>query len=74
MTHKVADGLELNAASHPTWSLGFLHAALVYLREDPDGIIRVAEHPEIVSAYVRHLLQVGLVDPRNVERFDELMW
>lgn len=51
-THKVTHSLELDTTSHTTGCARFFYFTFIRFGEDPDGVVGVAEYPEVVSAYV----------------------
>ena len=71
--HHVRHSLKLDAASHTSRSPRLFYLVLVCVVQVPDGVIRMTEHPEVVAADIRELLQVCLVYPRYVELLDEGM-
>ena len=52
----MAQGLKLDTTSHTAGCLGFLNLTLVHLGQDPNGVIRVTEHPEVIATNVRKFL------------------
>lgn len=60
-TYEVGHGLKLNATGHATRSTRFFYFTFVRFCQNPDRVIGMAEYPEVVSANIRKLLQVGLV-------------
>jgi hypothetical protein len=71
--YQVGHGLEFDTASHAARGAGFLDARFVGFRKDPDGVVRVAEDPEIVATDVGQLLQVSLVDTWAMQGVDKLV-
>lgn len=70
-TYHVAHRLEFHTTRHATGGARLLDLRLICLREVPDRVAWVAEHPKVVPADVAHLLQVCLVDSRPVQLLDE---
>ncbi len=73
-TYHVAHRLELDAASHAARCTRLLHLGFIGLIKLPDGIAGMAEDPEVVSADIAELLQVGLVNSRAVKLLNECVW
>lgn len=72
--YHVAHGLEFDPASHAARCAWFLDARFVRFGEDPNGVVRVAENPEVVAAKVGQFLQISSVDARAMQGVDELVW
>jgi len=53
--------------------IGFLDMHLISLSKNPDGVVWMAENPEIVAADVGKLLQIELVDVWAVQGINELV-
>ena len=51
----------------------FLDMHLIGLSKDLDGVVQMAENPEIVAADVGKLLQIELVDVWAVQGINELV-
>lgn len=51
-TYKVSHSFEFDTASHASRSSRFFYLAFVGIRKIPEGIVGVAENPEIISAYI----------------------
>lgn len=72
--HKIGHGLKLDATGHATRSTRLLHPCLVGIIQVPNSIAWMTEHPEIIPAYIREFLEICLIYPWDVDRFNELMW
>ena len=70
--YQVTHGFEFHTASHSARRPWLFDAAFVDIIEIPKGVRRVAEDPEVVTAYLKENLDVGLVDPWDVKRCDKL--
>jgi len=71
--YHVTHGLEFDTTGHAAGGAWFLDARLVGFGEDPDSVVRMAENPKIVTTDVRQLLQIGLVDTREMQGIYKLV-
>jgi hypothetical protein len=74
ISYQVGHGLIFDAASHTTRRSGLFDACLISIGKNPDGVIRVAEDPEVIATDVGEFLQVGLVDTRAMQGVDKFVW
>jgi hypothetical protein len=72
-TYQIGHSFELNTASHAARGSGFFDTRFISFGEDPDGVVRMTEDPEIVTTNVGQLLQIRLVNTRTVQGIDELV-
>ena len=74
VSYQVGHGFIFDAASHTAWRSGLFNACFVSVGKNPNGVIWVAEDPEIITTNVGEFLQVGLVDTRTVQGVDKFVW
>jgi len=54
--YKVAHCFKFDTSRHASRRSWFLDTVLVGLSKEPNGVVRVAEHPEVIPAHVREFL------------------
>jgi len=57
----ISHGFGFDTAGHTTRCPRSLDLFLITFREIPDRVVRMAENPEVISAYIGEFLKVGLV-------------
>jgi len=66
IANHVSHSLGFDTTGHTTGRPRSLDLALVAFCEVPDGVVWMAENPEVISADIREFLEVVLVYPRLV--------
>jgi len=72
-TYEVGHSLVFYPTRHTTGSTRFLGTNFIRIKEDPNGVVGMAEDPKVVAAHVGKLLEIVLVNPWNVKVLDELV-
>ena len=73
-SYQVGHCLIFDAASHTARRSGLFDACFVSIGKNPNGVIWVAEDPEVIATGVGEFLEVGLVDTRAMQGVDKFVW
>jgi len=72
-TNHVSHSFGFNTSGHTARCPGSLNFILITFCEIPDGVVRMAENPEIISADIGEFLKVGLEYSGFVETVDKFV-